>query len=118
MLNLNHKRLEVWKESLDLIKYIYTITTNFPKSELFGLTSQLRRAAVSIASNIAEGCSRKSVHERKRFFEISRSSLVEIDTQLEISFNLKYLTVEDFKNLNEPVNKLFAKLSNLILKTN
>jgi len=117
MLNLNHKRLEVWKESIELVKIIYTMTANFPKSELFGLTSQLRRASVSIVSNIAEGCSRKSSVERKRFFEISRSSLVEIDTQLEISLNLNYLTNEDLDNLSELLNKLFAKLSNLISKT-
>ena len=117
-MNLNHKRLEVWKESIELVKIIYTMTANFPKSELFGLTSQLRRAGVSIVSNIAEGCSRKSSVERKRFFEISRSSLVEIDTQLEISLNLNYLTNEDLDNLSELLNKLFAKLSNLISKTN
>jgi four helix bundle protein len=118
MLNLNHKKLEVWKESIELIKIIYTITANFSKSELFGLTSQLRRAGVSIASNIAEGCSRKSSIERKRFFEISRSSLVEIDTQLEISFNLNYVAGVDLERLSEPINKLFVKLSNLISKTN
>ena len=76
MLNLNHKKLEVWKLSVDLIKLTYKTTESFPKSELFGVTNQLRRASVSIASNLAEGCARKSVIERKRFFEISRSSLV------------------------------------------
>jgi len=117
MLNLNHKKLEVWKESMQLVKAIYSITINFPKSEMFGLTSQLRRAGVSITSNLAEGCARKSWMERKRFFEIARSSLVEIDTQLEISFQLKYLTREELIKLNEPINRLFARLSNLILKT-
>ena len=80
MLNLNHKKLEVWKKSLDLIENIYTLTEKFPKSEIFGISNQLRRASVSITSNIAEGSSRNSKIERKRFFEISRSSLVEIDT--------------------------------------
>jgi len=118
MLNLNHKKLEVWKESIELVKVIYNITANFPKSELFGLSSQLRRAGVSIASNIAEGCSRKFSIERKRFFEISRSSLVEIDTQLEISLQLNYVKNGELEILSESINKLFAKLSNLILKTN
>ncbi|MCY7361462.1 MAG: four helix bundle protein, partial [Ignavibacteria bacterium] len=69
------------------------------------------------ASNIAEGCSRKSLVEKKRFFEIARSSLVEVDTQLEISMMLNYISQNDLNNLNELLNKLFAKLSNLILKT-
>lgn len=117
MLNLNHKKLEVWKISIDLIKVLYTLTQQFPKSELFGITNQIRRAAVSISSNLAEGSSGKSQLERKRFFEISRSSLVEIDTQIEILFLLKYLNEKDLEYLNEIVNKLFAKLTNLIIKT-
>lgn len=92
MLNLNHKKLEVWKLSVDLIKLTYKTTESFPKSELFGVTNQLRRASVSIASNLAEGCARKSVIERKRFFEISRSSLVEVDTQLEICKELRFIS--------------------------
>lgn len=75
MLKLNHKKLNVWTLSLSLIKDLYKMTENFPKSEIFGITNQIRRAAVSIASNIAEGASRKSMSERKRFYEISRSSL-------------------------------------------
>lgn len=74
MLRLNHKNLNVWSLSLNLIKDLYKITENFPKSEIFGITNQIRRASVSIASNIAEGASRKSMAERKRFYEISRSS--------------------------------------------
>lgn len=117
MLNLNHKKLEVWKISIELVKVLYTLTQQFPKSELFGITNQIRRAAISISSNLAEGSSRKSQLERKRFFEISRSSLVEIDTQIEISFQLNYLNEKDLEYLNEIVNKLFAKLTNLIIKT-
>ncbi len=104
MLNLNHKRLEVWKLSIDLIKLIYKLTENFPRSELFGITNQVRRASVSIASNIAEGCSRKSLTERKRFFEISRSSLVEADTQLEICRSLNYITESSFPVLDVHIN--------------
>ncbi len=82
MLNLSHKKLDVWNHSIELIKIIYKLTENFPKHEIYGLSGQIRRASVSIASNIAEGCSRKSTLEKKRFLEISRSSLVEVDTQL------------------------------------
>jgi four helix bundle protein len=92
------------------------ITTKYPKEELFGLVSQTRRAAVSISANIAEGASRKSLTERKRFFEISRSSLVEVDTHIEIAKELKYLSNEILSDLEKDLNKLFAKLSNLIKK--
>ena len=96
----------------------YNITENFPGSELFGVTNQLRRASVSIASNLAEGCARKSVIERKKFFEISRSSLVEVDTQLEISKELNFISESAIINFDQLMNVLFAKLSNLILKAN
>ncbi len=114
MLNLNHKKLDVWKISIDLITKIYNITRSYPKEELFGITSQLRRASISVASNIAEGSSRKSNIERKRFFEVARSSLVEIDTQIEISSVLNYVSAEQTENLNEILNKLFAKITRLI----
>lgn len=82
MLNLNHKDLKVWEKSIELVTDIYALTDDFPSEEKFGLISQLRRASVSIPSNIAEGASRKSENERKRFYEIARSSLVEVDTQM------------------------------------
>ena len=77
----------------------------------------MRRASVSVSSNLAEGCSRKSSKEKKRFFEISRSSLVELDTQIEISKQLNYLDKNYLDYLDELFNKLFAKITNLILKT-
>ena len=116
MLELQHKKLDVWKLSKTLIKEIYKLTATYPKEKLFGLTNQMRRASVSITSNIAEGASRKSKTERKRFFEISRSSLVELDTQLEISLDLNYL-----ENISELIDsliiELFGKMSRLIDKT-
>ena len=84
------------------------------KSEKFGLISQLRRASVSVASNISEGASRKSKNERTRFYEISRSSLVELDTQIEISIKLGYLQVIDIKKLKKLANEVFAMLSAMI----
>ncbi len=115
MLELNHKKLDVWKLSIVFVTEIYKLTEKFPKSEMYGLRNQLCRASVSIASNIAEGASRNSAIERKRFFEIARSSLVEIDTQLEISLRLKYLTNDDTTQIDQMMNKLFAMLSRLIL---
>ncbi len=117
MLNLSHKKLDVWNHSLELIKIIYKITEGFPKNEIFGISNQMRRCSVSISSNIAEGCSRKTLKEKNRFFEISRSSLVELDTQPEISLQLNFLDSNIIMYIDELVNKLFAKLSNLILKT-
>ncbi len=117
MLVLSHKKLDVWKHSIDLVKDLYRLTERFPKNEVFGITNQIRRAAVSIASNIAEGCSRKSSVEKKRYFEIARSSLVEVDTQLEICRELVYISNENIESINQLINKLFAKLSNLILRT-
>lgn len=102
---------------MEFITNIYKTTEKFPKSELYGLTSQMRRAAVSVASNIAEGASRSSAAERKRFYEISRSSLVEIDTQVEISLNLKFCTSEDFAPISDQMNHIFAMLSRMITKT-
>lgn len=116
MLNLSHKKLDVWKLSIELIKLIYKLTEGFPKSELFGITNQLRRASVSVASNLAEGCARKSLLERKRYFEISRYSLVEVDTQLEICLVLNYVSKQSIISIKETLNILFAKLSNFILK--
>jgi four helix bundle protein len=77
----------------------------------------MRRAAVSITSNIAEGSARKSVIERKRFYEIARSSLIEIDTQLEISLLLEFIQNNDLNKIDELSNHLFAKLTNLMNKT-
>ena len=117
MLNLNHKRLDVWKVSIDVVSDIYKLTGNFPQAEQYGFTNQLRRAAVSIPSNIAEGSSRSSTTERKRFYEIARSSLVEIDTQLEISTKLGYCAEGHLTILSEKINHLFALLSRLIEKS-
>jgi four helix bundle protein len=118
MLNLGHKSLDVWKLSLNLISNIYKLTELYPKSELYALISQMRRSSVSVACNIAEGASRKSSLERKRFYEISRSSLIELDTQLEISLKLGYINDNSINDLSNLVNHIFAMLSKLIEKTN
>ena len=117
MLELGHKKLDVWKLGKELVAEIYAITENFPKTETFGITNQLRRASVSIVSNIAEGSSRNSSLERKIFYTVARSSLVEIDTQLEIALMLKFISENDIEALNPKINSLFAMLTNLIKKT-
>lgn len=113
MLDLSHKKLDVWNFSLDLVTKIYSLTSQFPKEELFGLTNQMRRASVSVSSNIAEGLSRTSKLEKIRFLVISRSSLVEIDTQLEIAVNLKLCTKNQLVEIEKLLNSLFAMLSSL-----
>jgi four helix bundle protein len=120
MLNLSHKNLEVYKFSLELVKEIYKHTKLFPKEEQFVLVTQLRRAAISVSSNLAEGATRLSSKEKKRFYEIARASLVEIDTQIEISLMLEYLRKEnivDFEKYEESVFRMLSKMiSNLELK--
>ena len=117
MLELKHKNLEVYKRSLELTTLIYKITAEFPNYELYELVSQIRRASVSIISNISEGSSRKSPQERKRFFEISRSSLVELDTQIEISVKLQYISSDYIEQLHHELNEIFAMICSLINNT-
>ena len=99
---------------------IYELTKDFPKYEIYGITNQLRRAAVSIPSNIAEGSSRSSSKDRKRFYEIARSSVVEIDTQLEISKELNYFNSQSeskILQIEDTMNSLFAMLTKLKERT-
>lgn len=114
LLKLNHKHLKVWGKSIEFVAEIYALTDDFPSEEKFGLVSQLRRASVSIPSNIAEGASRKSEKERKRFYEIARSSLVEVDTQMEISISLKYLNQNDIEKVGRFSNEIFAMLTAMV----
>ncbi len=86
-----HLDLDVWKRSIEFVTLIYRLTEKFPKSEIYGITSQIRRSAVSIPSNIAEGAGRTSKKEFSHFLSISLGSLAELETQLIISDNLNYL---------------------------
>ncbi len=117
MLKLNHKNLDVWKISVELVADIYALTEKFPKTEIFGLSNQLRRGSVSITSNIGEGSARPTLPDRKKFYNTARSSLVEIDSQLELAVRLKFTTYENLSMIDERMNELFAKLSSLIEKT-
>jgi len=86
-----HKNLDVWRLSMELSRTIYRLTAQYPSEERFGLVSQMRRAAVSIPSNIAEGAARSSRNEFRNFLSIARSSLSELDTQLDLSEQLGFL---------------------------
>ena len=114
MLNLSHKKLDVYQISMKLIKEVYLTTSHFPKEEQYVLVSQIRRAAVSVCSNIAEGASRLSKPEKKRFYEISRSSLVEMDTQFEIAVILEYYKQGQAKELEQYLESTFRMLSKMI----
>ena len=94
-----HKDLDVWKLSIDFVEEIYRITEKFPSEERFGLISQLRRAAVSISSNIAEGAARKSDKENIQFLYVALGSIAEIETQLIISNRLGYCDVPEIQNM-------------------
>jgi four helix bundle protein len=113
-----HKKLKVWKESIDLVKLIYDLTKTFPKEEEFGLKSQLRRASISVPSNIAEGLTRKSKADKLHFLNIANASLSEIDTQLEISLILKFIDERIFTTSEEKVIVVEKLLSGLINSLN
>lgn len=95
----NFTDLKVWQEAHKLALYVYAATEQYPKYELFGLTNQLRRAAVSVTSNIAEGFSRISNREKLQFYNIAHGSLTEIQNQLILSKDLKYITQDSFENI-------------------
>jgi four helix bundle protein len=110
-----HKNLEIWKEGIKLVTKIYKLTKNFPKEELYGLTSQMRRAAVSYPSNLAEGAARDSIAEYIRYIYISLGSLSELETQLIISRNLGFSSdiddlLSDIKALNSRTRSLVKYL--------
>jgi four helix bundle protein len=109
-----HKKLDVWKLSIELVKRIYEITASFPQHEVFGLTSQVRRSVVSIPSNIAEGAARQTTKELVNFLHISQGSLSELDTQLDISYELKYINETDRQDLDNIMVRINKMLSGLI----
>ena len=107
-----HQRLEAWQQSMKLVKQIYKSTATFPREELYGLTSQMRRAAVSIPSNIAEGAARETTPEFLRFLYIARGSLAELETQALIARDLNYLS--DADSLLEGTGRVSVLLNGLI----
>ncbi|APG64747.1 four helix bundle protein [Tenacibaculum todarodis] len=107
------EKLTVWQESKNLVKDIYRLTKDFPSEERFGLISQLRRASVSIASNLAEGTSRKTNKDKARFTTISFSSAMEVLNQLIISKELNFISEKDYILVREKLEKITNMLNAL-----
>ena len=101
----SYRDLEVWKLSIDFVKEMYVVTNGFPHTEIYGLTNQMRRAAVSIPSNIAEGQGRNSSKEFRQFLAISLGSTAELETQLIISNNIGYIEGGELNNLLEKLDE-------------
>lgn len=113
-----HKDLEAYKLSMEFVTQMYELTSLFPKFELFGLTSQIRRCAVSIPSNIAEGCARFSDKESAKFINVAVGSIAELDTQLQIAYNLGYInSIENLQNELNHINALTLGLNKFFNKT-
>lgn len=110
----NFKELLVWQRSIDFVTEIYRTAEAFPKDEIYGLISQIRRAAVSIPSNVAEGNSRRSKPDYLQFLKIARGSCAEVETQLIISKNLGFLNEDDYLKLNQQIIEISKMLNGLI----
>ena len=112
-----YKTLIVWQKSVDLVEYVYVLTRNFPDDEKFNLTSQVRRSAVSIPSNIAEGHGRNTNGDFSRFLKIAFASSSELETQLLIAFRLKMITQKEYDEVTDLLTYVRKMLSSLIKKT-
>lgn len=111
---LSHTKLDVFKISKICVLHCYKMTRYFPADEKYALMQQIRRAAVSIHLNIAEGSSRKSEQERKRFYEIARGSIIEIDAAFDIAVELQYVDQKDLEELGRYLVRCFTMLSKMI----
>jgi four helix bundle protein len=110
----SHKELKVWQKGIELVKSIYEITQLFPPNEQFGLISQMRRAAVSIPSNIAEGCGRNSDKELIHFLYVALGSASELETQIIVSQELNFLGKEKSEQLQSLILEIIKMISSLI----
>lgn len=111
------RKYRVWVDSKELVKNVYSVVATFPTTEKYGLSSQMTRAAVSIPSNIAEGCSRSSDKDFKRFLEIAQGSAFELETQLIIAFEIKLIeeskfneSLKNLQNIQKYLNALINKV--------
>ena len=109
-----HKTLEAWKQAIELTVRIYQLTERLPKAEQFGLTGQMRRAAVSVASNIAEGAARNTKKDFMRFLHTAQASLAELDTQVFICMKLEYFSDEEVLQLDEEMERESKLITGLI----
>lgn len=110
----SHRDLIAWQKSMDLVILVYKATESFPRHELYGLTSQIRRAASSIPANIAEGQGRRSKTEFRQFLGNARGSLLELDTHLELSRRLNYLTEAQYNRINDQFTEVSRILNGLL----
>ena len=108
------RELIVWQKAMSFVTEVYQVSKQFPKDETFGLTSQIKRSAVSIPSNISEGYGREGLNDYLRFLNIAMASLFELQTQLEIAYNLEYINKEKFDNLYELTREIERMLSSFI----
>jgi four helix bundle protein len=113
-LSLGHTKLDIFKVSREFVLSCYRETKLFPNEEKFALTQQIRRAALSVHLNLAEGSSRKSLTERKRFYEISRGSMIEVDTAFDIAVELGYISKDKLEQLGNLLNRSFQMISKMI----
>ena len=113
-LQLNHQKLQIYSVSRQFVLECYRLTQILPSDEKFGMISQIRRAALSVHLNIAEGASRKSEAERKRYFEVARGSVIEIDAALDIASDLEYLKTIETNKLGGAMVTCFKILTGLI----
>ncbi len=111
-----HKRLLTWQRSIDFVVVVYELTKKLPKEEEFGLKSQLRRAAVSVPSNIAEGLTRKTKNDKIHFLNMAQGSMSEIDTQLIVCVKLKYFEEDIYQEARPKIVEIEKLLSGLINK--
>ncbi|WP_353148676.1 four helix bundle protein [Flavobacterium sp.] len=107
------EKLEVWKESKKLTKIIYQITSRYPENEKFGLTSQLRRASISVCSNLAEGSARITPKDKAHFSTMAYSSLIEVLNQIIISYELDFINESDYLNFRNLIESLSNKINSL-----
>ncbi len=114
MLELSHKKLIAWQKAIELLPLLYKLCKKLPKEETYNLISQIKRAGLSISNNLAEGASRKSKVEKNRFFEISRSSLVEIDNCIVACVVLEYIVPEDLVEIEPRLVELFKIITGLM----
>ena len=113
-LTLNHQKLDIYQVSKSFVFECYRLTKTLPAEERYGMISQIRRAALSVHLNIAEGASRKSEAERKRYYEVARGSVIEIDAALDIASMLEYIYTENTKELGVLLTRCFRLLTGMI----
>ncbi len=111
---MKYTELDVWLNSRRLVKSVYDVTKSFPKEELYGLTNQIRRSSISVPSNIAEGCGRKSSKETVQFLFIARGSIYELETQLYLANDLEYFSEEKLKAMLKQVETCLKLLNGFI----